>query len=562
MAQQVHITHIEDTWANIYANADHGQIAIVNNVTAALPYDEFVWKNDDNTKTYVGALQKYSTDGSAFTFLDNDFGDVTINDDLYVSEYLYHQGDTDSYDRWRADRKTTVIGSVEFWDFVEGGTDYAEFNAGEVDIDFIANANAVSNALFIEGSSGNIGIRTNTPAATLHVNRADATDTTLHITSGGTGDSVIRVLSPDGTTDSYLEIGNSGASTWFIGLDDDDADKLKISRTGVGTDDSVIIDRSDNIEFTGHVGIGVTPTTDKHLFIQDNAVDTTVTYHGIYNSHIKIAGTTDASDHVYGIHNIARMNDSGSTIGSLIADYNYVNTINGTITNLYGSYIESYAQAGNISSDVLGTYIYSRSALGSLNSLGGSLYGLYVKADAGFDPSGSAYGIYIESGSNIDYALYAEGKGFFGTAAGVGIELYESGGHDYITTAGSSISVLYLQDSVQTAQSVHLFNNVASGNTPELKISGYNAGAGGIEQMQIGVGKDANDTASFDGLSEYRFDGKVRANTIFNANGSDGLTGTLTLDDGANWRITLTFTGGILTAQTTGASVAALAQWV
>jgi hypothetical protein len=44
--------------------------------------------------------------------------------------------------------------------------------------------------------------------------------------------------------------------------------------------------------------------------------------------------------------------------------------------------------------------------------------------------------------------------------------------------------------------------------------------------------------------------------------GNQGLSGTLTLDDGANWRVTLTFTGGILTGQTTGASSGATATWV
>lgn len=42
---------------------------------------------------------------------------------------------------------------------------------------------------------------------------------------------------------------------------------------------------------------------------------------------------------------------------------------------------------------------------------------------------------------------------------------------------------------------------------------------------------------------------------------NQGLSGTMTLDDGANWRATLTFTGGILTGQTTGASEGATASW-
>jgi hypothetical protein len=40
-----------------------------------------------------------------------------------------------------------------------------------------------------------------------------------------------------------------------------------------------------------------------------------------------------------------------------------------------------------------------------------------------------------------------------------------------------------------------------------------------------------------------------------------GLTGTLTLDDGANWRIVLTFTNGILTSQSIAASSGAGATW-
>jgi len=55
--------------------------------------------------------------------------------------------------------------------------------------------------------------------------------------------------------------------------------------------------------------------------------------------------------------------------------------------------------------------------------------------------------------------------------------------------------------------------------------------------------------------------GKIRALTAFNLNGTDGISSVLTLDDGANWRITMTFAGGILTAKTTAASSGATATW-
>jgi len=41
-----------------------------------------------------------------------------------------------------------------------------------------------------------------------------------------------------------------------------------------------------------------------------------------------------------------------------------------------------------------------------------------------------------------------------------------------------------------------------------------------------------------------------------------GISGVLTLDDGVNWRLTMTFELGILTAVTTAASGGATATWV
>ncbi|GAH55665.1 unnamed protein product, partial [marine sediment metagenome] len=40
-----------------------------------------------------------------------------------------------------------------------------------------------------------------------------------------------------------------------------------------------------------------------------------------------------------------------------------------------------------------------------------------------------------------------------------------------------------------------------------------------------------------------------------------GLTGILTLDDGANWNVALTFEDGVLTTQVIGVSTGASATW-
>jgi hypothetical protein len=54
----------------------------------------------------------------------------------------------------------------------------------------------------------------------------------------------------------------------------------------------------------------------------------------------------------------------------------------------------------------------------------------------------------------------------------------------------------------------------------------------------------------------------VRADTAFNLNGTEGVSCTLELDDGSTEKITLVFTGGILTSRTVAATTgSALADW-
>jgi len=79
-------------------------------------------------------------------------------------------------------------------------------------------------------------------------------------------------------------------------------------------------------------------------------------------------------------------------------------------------------------------------------------------------------------------------------------------GIGYLRTIGSSPSALALQDTAHA--DVNLFGSAESGETRELQISGYRA-ADSLRTMAIGVGVDAADTASFDGLTSYYFQGEV-----------------------------------------------------
>lgn len=57
-----------------------------------------------------------------------------------------------------------------------------------------------------------------------------------------------------------------------------------------------------------------------------------------------------------------------------------------------------------------------------------------------------------------------------------------------------------------------LFKDATEGETREFFIRGFRTGDSQRRTLEIGVGVDADDTASFDGVSNYLFDGNIRTN--------------------------------------------------
>ena len=219
MSTNVHITHIENAWAAWYANGDHGQISILTDAATGLPYEEFTWKNDDDSKTYIAAAQKYSADGSTFTYLDSDFDALTSQDDtdgFSTAQWIRRIGDTDNRIQLETDEQTYHVGGVDMMNFVEGATDLIEFNPGEVDVDFIVNSLSVSEALSVQGNTGYVGMSMTPATATLSI-KANASHYNIDM------------------------VENSGADSWQIGvpadgyleLSDDTVHRVRFTETDI-----------------------------------------------------------------------------------------------------------------------------------------------------------------------------------------------------------------------------------------------------------------------------------------------------------------------------------------
>jgi len=115
-----------------------------------------------------------------------------------------------------------------------------------------------------------------------------------------------------------------------------------------------------------------------------------------------------------------------------------------------------------------------------------------------------------------------------------GVNIYDGGvsnkisiAHGYINATGYGSLKLQSNGAVP----IRMFDACEAGETQEVKIYGQSATSGSRKSLQIGVEIDADDTASFDGVSNYYFDGKVCIGTASPATSAaleiDSTTGAL-----------------------------------
>jgi hypothetical protein len=150
---------------------------------------------------------------------------------------------------------------------VAGG--HAVFNEGGVDADFRVESDTNTHALFVEGSSGNVGIGTASPATALDV---VGTVTADGLTVDGTAivsdstASVLRLLNTGTTGDGLIHFGDSDSNFSGVIQYNHDADYMALF---TDTQERMRINAS------GQVGIG-TSSPAVNLQVQKSASDTTI----------------------------------------------------------------------------------------------------------------------------------------------------------------------------------------------------------------------------------------------------------------------------------------------
>lgn len=96
-------------------------------------------------------------------------------------------------------------------------------------------------------------------------------------------------------------------------------------------------------------------------------------------------------------------------------------------------------------------------------------------------------------------------RAFNATGSATWVEFFCVNTEGYVSVGGTSTAF-----NIEAGANIDIkcFAAAADGETRELKITGYRSGDASRD-LEIGVGVDADDTASFDGVGNYWFDGTV-----------------------------------------------------
>ena len=187
--------------------------------------------------------------------------ELDVVGNIGLDEYIYHNDDSNTHVRFSDDLVRTYAGGVEL---IAAAPGQITLNEGGVDVNLNVEASGEANALFVEGSSGNVGIGTGAPGAKLEVDTdlgenavgllitqqdTGSNPDALQIVNGNSGDS-IQVT--DGSTEVF-KILNGGKAQFELDSGTENAAFIgSFSTTSISSYPYVSFQNDINLDNTGY----------------------------------------------------------------------------------------------------------------------------------------------------------------------------------------------------------------------------------------------------------------------------------------------------------------------
>ena len=189
----------------------------------------------------VAGVARIQEGSNEFSFLTTGNAYANIyTADITMHGNLIHYGDTDTYLKYDTDRVRIYAGNEALLDLTEAAQDYVKLgDGGDVDIN-------LNDDMFIEGSSGNVGIGTALPATVLHISKSQMNPSSTSALP------IVRIAGSYGGGLGFLDTKESG----MYQVDNGDTWNFYCGRTI--DSDTALSKVALTIKSTGYVGIGTT----------------------------------------------------------------------------------------------------------------------------------------------------------------------------------------------------------------------------------------------------------------------------------------------------------------
>ena len=114
------------------------------------------------------------------------------------NEYIYHNGDADTFIRFQNDSINLQAGGADFITLTESTQDEVVINENSTDIDFRVESNGETHMLFVDGGLNRVGVGVETPLTLMHLSASATTECAL--TLQGQSDVGIRLAADKGNS--------------------------------------------------------------------------------------------------------------------------------------------------------------------------------------------------------------------------------------------------------------------------------------------------------------------------------------------------------------------------
>ena len=453
-------------------------------------------------------------------------GDVVISgtlhgEDVHVSEYIYHSGDTDTFIQFADDSIGITAGGEQLITISEAGQDIVKIGDGG-DVDFQVRTSGDDNTLYVQGSSDRVGIGTDSPSSLLHLKESAPTLTIQRESNGS--DSTIAFLGSGGNTGAIAHMATTNDLVFKTHNGSTPEEMLRLgSHYGALNRQVILLSGSGMHAGAMHPALA----TDIGFFVS-GAIDSrgsALKGVSVFGGDVVTSGTTHA-------------------LGALNAHLG----ISGSLTRLVDG--RSYLAAGDnvtISSSSNGQVVISSTGGGGGSGAG---VGWYAAANEIIASSGSLY-LGTHTTSNPDINLGSDGSAVFNEQSNSVDFRIESNNNEYaFLVDGSTDQVLILSGGAATSA------NAAAGTDVNFFVSGS---TGSKSSAVRGTSVFGGDLC----ISGTAYPAELRTNKISGSltqltDGTSYLVAGsgITISSGTNGSITIAGNSGDITGVTAGAGLA------